>query len=97
MKLNYAKLAAIAALFTATMTGCVEHKQVLNKSTVFGLQATTPELGYGAISLQLGLIRNEYWSNPTSTNPVFAAPFNSHVNADIGLMHQNADENFGSK
>jgi len=99
MKLNPAKIAAIAALIAASvvMSGCVVNKQVLNKSTVFGFQASTPELGYGAISVQLGLIRNEYWSNPTSTNAIYAPPFNSSVKADLHLTHQTADESFGSK
>lgn len=90
-------LLAIAACLALAVTGCVQNKQILHKSTVFGFQATTPELSYGSVTVQFGLIRSEYWSNPTSTNPVYAGPFNSAVNADLNIIHQKATENFGTK
>ena len=86
------------AIVSLAFAGCTtEHKQVLRKTTIFGFQATTPELGYGAVNVQFGLIRSEYWSNPTSTNTVYAAPFNSAVKADLNVLTQHADETFGSK
>ena len=100
-KLQYA--ASIAALIAtsiglALLTGCVtQNKQVLEKSTVFGFQAKTPGTASGtSILVQLGLVRNEYWSNPTSTNPVYVGPFSSQVYANLGLFSQTADESFAT-
>ena len=92
-------LIGIAAIALSMVTGCVlNNKQVLEKSTVFGFQAKTPGTSSGtSILVQLGLVRNEYWSNPTSTNGVvYAAPFNSAVYANIGLFNQTADESIGT-
>ena len=95
MKFIKLTLAFIAA---ALIAGCVtQNKQVLEKSTVFGFQAKTPGTSQGtSILIQLGLVRNEYWSNPTSTNAVYAGPFSSQVYANLGLFNQTADESFAT-
>lgn len=80
-----------------SLTGCVvRDKQVLDKSTVFGLQAVSPGPSGGQVKIQIGLVRNLYWSNPTSTNEVHAAPYNSAVHARMGALRQDADEYFGT-
>jgi len=87
----------LAGILCLTGCGALKQKQVLDKSTVFGLQAVTPGTsGSGQIKLQIGLVRNEYYSNPTSTNPIYAAPFSSHVNAKLSLINQSADEDFST-
>lgn len=89
-------IVAVMALLLALAilcSGCVtEHKQVLIKSTVFGLQIGTSPASAAIPQIQFGLIRNTYLSNPTSTNQVFAAPLTSDVQADIGLTRQMANE-----
>jgi len=91
----------VAACVLATVilaTGCVtQGKQVMEKSTVFGFQAKTPGTSTGtSLLIQVGLVRNEYWSNPTSSNAVYAAPYNSAVHANLAPLNQTADENFGT-
>ena len=80
------------------LSGCVSnsHDQVLVKETIFGLDVA-PGSGASSISgltysVKFGLIRNEYLSNPTSTNVVYAAPFQSSVNASIQPLDQTATE-----
>ena len=86
----------LIAIFAAT--GCVgitTQKQVLVKQTIFGLQlANNPQAGLAGIipAVQFGLVRNEYVSNPTSTNQVYAAPIEQNVNAKIGFLSQDVDE-----
>jgi hypothetical protein len=95
-------LLALACLFVclACSVGCVtRHKQVLYKSTVFGLQiSASPNQGMAGIipNMQFGLIRNSYLSNPTDTNPVYAAPITSDVDATVGLLKQAAVENISA-
>lgn len=82
------KTLCLCASVAMLITGCTTYKQVLFKSTVFGLQASVP--GYSAV--QFGLIRSEYLSNPTGTNPVYCAPFTSHVQANLNPISQSATE-----
>jgi len=80
------------------LTGCLADKQVLMKTTVFGFNAQTPAVaGAGAVVIQIGLIRSEYISNPTSTNEVHAAPLTSHVQANLNPLTQSATEDIGTK
>ena len=95
------KLFAVVALCVSglVIAGCTatSNKQVLEKSTVFGFQAKTPGTAQGtSITVQLGLVRNEYFSNPTSTNALYASPFNSTVHANLAILNQTADENYGT-
>lgn len=93
-----------AGLVTCLMlgTGCVAMKenQQLWKTTIFGFQAKTPGTASGtAIVVQLGLARNEYISNPVrigSNGVPVAAPFTSHVDANVGLFNQRAVENIST-
>lgn len=90
---------ASTIIASAFLSGCVVHKQIITKSTVFGFQASTPMVGSaGAIAVQFGLIRSEYISNPTSigTN-IFAAPLTSHVQANLNPLTQSATEDIGTK
>lgn len=89
-------LTAIALIIGCN--GCViKGQQTLIKSTVFGFNAQTPGASSGAaIVVQLGLVRNEFWSNPTSTNTLSAAPYNSAVYANLSPINQTADEFFGT-
>ena len=80
------------------MTGCVVTKtnQVLEKSTVFGFQAKTPGgTGYST-TIQIGLVRNEFWSNPTSSNMIYAAQYSSHVDAKLSAISQSAKEDYST-
>ena len=93
------KLSTLIIMAAAVgMTGCVintTQKQVLAKQTIFGLQlANNPQAGLAGIipAVQFGLVRNEYISNPTSTNQVYAAPITQNVKADIGFLSQSVDE-----
>lgn len=91
---------SIAALSLVLLTGCVQlvTKQVQFKSTVFGLQVSASPTGGAMPSIKLGLIRDTYLSNPTSTNgPVYAAPFVSSASGDIAPLHQTATENISTK
>lgn len=79
------------------LTGCVtKNKQVLEKSTVFGFQAVSPGTSDSQIKIQIGLVRNEYWSNPTGTNKIYVGQYSSHVNANLTAIHQIADEDFST-
>ena len=86
----------LAALL-AGMTGCVTRQdQVLEKSTVFGFQAKTPGgTGYST-TIQIGLVRNEFWVNPTSTNKIYAAQYSSHVDAKLSAISQSAKEDYST-
>ena len=85
----------VVALMIMLLTGCA-NKQVLNKQTIFGFQAHTPGPNGSTFAVQLGLIRNEYFSNPTTTNPIYAAPFNSAVQANVAAFNQSGNESFGT-
>ena len=94
------KLALIITLSVLVgSTGCIPfpttQKQVLVKQTIFGLQlANNPQAGVAGIipAVQFGLVRNEYVSNPTSTNQVYAAPITQNVQANIGMLKQDVTE-----
>jgi len=88
----------LLSLILLPLVGCahLENKQVHHKTTIFGFQATTPELGYGALTLQFGLIRDDYFSNPTSTNRLYYAPWHSNVDAHLNAIRQSAVENYGT-
>jgi len=92
-------LSALTIGCLLSFTGCkLEHKQVITKSTVFGFQATTPSIGSsGAVSVQIGLIRSEYISNPTATNTVYAAPLQTHVTASLNPLTQSANEDISTR
>lgn len=82
---------------SVTLGACVtQQKQVLEKSTVFGFQAVTPGGQGYSTKIQIGLVRNEYWSNPTGTNKIYAADYQSHVTAKLSAMNQSANETFGT-
>jgi hypothetical protein len=92
------KTLLIPIIALLAVTGCVgitTQKQVLVKQTIFGLQlANNPQAGFAGIipAVQFGLVRNHYISNPTSTNPVYAAPISSDVKANIGMLKQDVTE-----
>jgi len=93
-------LAAIAVSIATMFTGCAEfsttNKQVMTTQTIFGFQlAANPNQGITGVipQVQFGLIRSHYVSNPTATNPVYAAPISSVVNANLGVLSQTATEN----
>ncbi len=80
------------------IAGCTTNKQIIAKSTVFGFQASTPAVaGTGAMLIQIGLVRSEYVSNPTSTTNVYAAPLTTHVQANLNPLTQSATEDIGTK
>ncbi len=77
--------------------GCVtQNKQVHEKSTVFGFQAVSPGTSGGQIKIQIGLVRNDYFSNPTSTNKLYAKDWSSHVNAHLSAISQQAEEDYST-
>ena len=78
-------------LIAVLLSGCL-HKQVICKSTVLGIQAQIA--GYG--SVQIGLCRNQYVSNPTGTNQIHAAPLRSDVTANIPALSQMATEHINA-
>lgn len=79
-----------ALLFGLTLlVGCaVSHKQVVVKSTVFGFQVGASPSGGPIPVIQFGLVRNEYLSNPTSTNQLDSAPLDSYVDAEMSAGRQ---------
>lgn len=83
-------------LLAGCFSGCVAHNQTIVKSTVFGIQIGASPTG-GIPSVQFGLIRNLYVSNPTSTNAIYAAPLATSATADISPLHQTGDENISTK
>jgi hypothetical protein len=95
-------LVAIVALLAVAIlcTGCVtEHKQVYLKSTTVGLVIqTSPQPGIGGLmpNVKLGIIRDVYLSNPTSTNSVYCAPFNEQATAKVGIFSQSGSENIST-
>ena len=90
-------IAIVAALVAITLTGCVtQNKQVHEKSTVFGFQATTPGPSGGQIKIQFGLVRNDWFSNPTSTNQLYAKDWSSHVSAHLSVASQGAEEDYST-
>ena len=90
-------LFALCLCASVALTGCITRQdQVLEKSTVFGFQAKTPGgTGYST-TIQVGLVRNEFWKNPTSTNRIYAAQYSSHVDAKLSALSQSAKEDFST-
>jgi hypothetical protein len=86
----------IVTVLVLTACAPLKNKQVLEKSTVLGFQAVSPGQADMQVKIQIGLVRNEYFSNPTSTNAVYAAPWASHVKADLKMTEQTADETFST-
>ncbi len=90
----------IAIIIAGFIAGCsTKGNQVLDKTTIFGMQVKTPgSQSIGALVLQIGLVRNEYFSNPAevSNGVVTVAPFNSTVHANLAAFNQTADESFGT-
>ena len=82
------------------LSGCVsmQHKQVHDEIDLIGIEATTPDiLNYGtATSIKVGIMHIKHFSNPTATNPVYAAPYKYNVNADIGALHQTVTNSFST-
>jgi hypothetical protein len=89
---------AVVAHALVFLTGCrsVRDRQVVEKSTVFGFQAKSPGPEGTQITIQFGLVRNFYLSNPTSTNAVHVAQFSTHVDADMTALHQNGKESMST-
>lgn len=87
-------LLAIALLFS----GCLVQRknQVLIKTTVFGMQIGASPGGGMIPNVQLGLVRNEYVSNPTSSNALYAAPFTATSSGDLSPLKQTASETITS-
>lgn len=87
----------IATLLCGLLTGCSAPTGAIyaNKTTVFGLQIGQ-DLASKSPKIQLGLVRSFQQVVPTATNPVYAAPYASSVNADIRLTRQTVDEDFST-
>jgi hypothetical protein len=81
-------------LIGTCLCGCVVHNaQIHDKSTVFGFQVVTPGTSGTQIKIQVGLVRNDLLINPTSTNgPITAAPWTSHVKANLSAIKQDVEE-----
>ena len=98
--MNKIKMAVLAVALCGGLfvTGCVtQNKQVLEKSTVFGFQAKTPGTASGtSVIIQIGLVRSEYFSNPVSTNAIYAGQFSSHVIAKLSAVSQSANEDIST-
>lgn len=89
-------LAFIAVL---ACLGCKNNqdKAVLVRSTILGFEVTPGGSGSMSPGVRLGLVRNQYLSVPTATNPVFAAPFYSDTDAKLGVSQQTVIENIKTK
>ena len=71
--------------------GCISAtKQQSQEMDIVGIEATTPDiLNIGtATKVAFGIIHERSWSNPTSTNLVYAAPMAIHTVADLGALSQ---------
>ncbi len=81
------------------IVGCKSNsdKAVLVRSTILGFEVTPGGSGSFSPGVRLGLVRNQYLTVPTSTNPVFAAPFYSDTDATIGVSSQKVVENIKTK
>lgn len=93
MKTTLLLLAVIA------FAGCKNNqdKAVLVRSTILGFEVTPGGPGSMSPGVRLGLVRNQYLSVPTATNPVFAAPFYSDTDAKLGVSQQTVIENIKTK
>lgn len=89
-------LAVLAAL---TLVGCArnENKAVLVRSTILGLEVTPGGSASISPGFRMGLVRNQYITVPTATNPVYAAPFYSDTDATLGISNQHVTENIKTK
>lgn len=81
------------------IVGCKSNtdKAVLVRSTILGFEVTPGGSGSFSPGVRLGLVRNQYLTVPTSTNPVYAAPFYSDTDATLGISSQKVIENIKTK
>lgn len=79
--------------------GCAnnENKAVLVRSTILGFEVTPGGSSAMSPGIRLGLVRNQYLTVPTATNPVYAAPFYSDTDAALGVSSQKITENIKTK
>lgn len=86
-------------LAAVALVGCKNNvdKAVLVRSTILGFEVTPGGSGSFSPGVRLGLVRNQYLTVPTSTNPVFAAPFYSDTDATLGVSTQKVIENIKTK
>lgn len=86
-------------LAAAAFVGCKSNsdKAVLVRSTILGFEVTPGGSGSFSPGVRLGLVRNQYLTVPTSTNPVYAAPFYSDTDATLGISSQKVIENIKTK
>ena len=86
-------------LAVLAFAGCKNNqdKSVLVRSTVLGFEVTPGGSGSMSPGLRLGLVRNQYLSVPTATNPVYSAPFYSDTDATLGVSQQKVVENIKTK
>lgn len=86
-------------LAAVALVGCKSNtdKAVLVRSTILGFEVTPGGSGSFSPGVRLGLVRNQYLTVPTSTNPVFAAPFYSDTDATLGISQQKVIENVKTK
>lgn len=65
------------------------------KATVFGIDISNDPVTK-APHIRVGLVRYFYQTIPTGTNRVYAAPYSSDVDAQIGIANQKAVEKFST-
>jgi len=89
----------VTLLAAIVFVGCKSNtdKAVLVRSTILGFEVTPGGSGSFSPGIRLGLVRNQYLTVPTSTNPVFAAPFYSDTDAKLGVSQQTVIENIRTK
>ena len=69
-------------------------KQVVIQDTLFGARIKTAGGSYSApFEFMIGFGRVRYFSNPTSTNQVYAAPWNESNHGSSSWVSQSANEN----
>jgi hypothetical protein len=80
------------------MTGCIT-KQTYTETDVVGIEAESPNVaGLGtALSVRIGIIHSRLFSNPTSTNQVYSAPFKYGVQANLGILSQTVTNSLDTK
>ncbi len=92
---------ALLAIGLLALPACktnLTQKQVMDTTTIFGLEVAAASTGTMTPAIRFGLVRHKYFSNPTGTgtNEVHAAPFSSHVVANLSAIRQTADEDFST-
>lgn len=88
----------IAVLIPLLFGGCTIPRTniVAAKQTVFGLDISSDPQSQ-IPHVRLGLVRYYFQSIPTATNAVYAPPYSSTVDADIGIARQTVNESFSTK